>query len=431
MELYYTFSLLIVLSALFSYLNSRFLKLPSAIGIMLLAILTSIALVAIGKTYPEFYTPVSGIIASVDFPSVLMGAMLNFLLFAGAIHVSMHDLRKQRIPIIIFSTVGVILSTFIVGGLMLAIFQFLQLDVPFIQCLIFGALISPTDPLAVIAILRKAGIRKPIEIRIAGESLFNDGVAVLMFVILIQLAQGTTVDITFSHVAGLLVQEAGGGLLVGIILGYIGSLGIKKIYDYKVTVMITVAIVMGGYLITKFLHISSPLTMAAAGLVIGNYGKAKAMSAIDKDYLDKFWELIDEILNAMLFLIIGFELLLIPDLHQYWLIGCAGIVVVLIARFFSIWIPIRIVPNIGKFDKKTIAILVWGGLRGGVSVALALSLDKELNQSLFLSITYYVVVFSILVQGLSIGKFISMQRPSKRVPTATKVTTTTRPKKST
>jgi len=431
MELYYTFSLLIVLSALFSYLNSRFLKLPSAIGIMLLAILTSIALVAIGKTYPEFYTPVSGIIASVDFPSVLMGAMLNFLLFAGAIHVSLHDLRKQRIPIIIFSTVGVILSTFIVGGLMLAIFQFLQLDVPFIQCLIFGALISPTDPLAVIAILRKAGIRKPIEIRIAGESLFNDGVAVLMFVILIQLAQGTTVDITFSHVAGLLVQEAGGGLLVGVILGYIGSLGIKRIYDYKVTVMITVAIVMGGYLITKFLHISSPLTMAAAGLVIGNYGKAKAMSAIDKDYLDKFWELIDEILNAMLFLIIGFELLLIPDLHQYWLIGCAGIVVVLIARFFSIWIPIRIIPNIGKFDKKTIAILVWGGLRGGVSVALALSLDKELNQSLFLSITYYVVVFSILVQGLSIGKFISMQRPSKRVATTTKMTATTKTKKTT
>ena len=410
MELYYTLSLLIVLSALFSYLNSRYLKLPSAIGIMVLAILTSISVVAFGKTYPDLYTPLSNIIASVDFPAVLMGAMLNFLLFAGAIHVSMHDLRQQRIPIIIFSTLGVILSTALVGAMMHAVFIFMKMDIPFIHCLVFGALISPTDPLAVIAILKKAGIRKPIEIRIAGESLFNDGVAVLAFVILLQLAQGSAVDITFSNVAGLFVQEAGGGLLLGVILGYVGSNAIKRINDYKVTVLITVAIVMGGYLITRVLHISSPLTMAAAGLVIGNYGKATAMSTADKDYLDKFWELIDEILNAMLFLIIGFELLLIPDIKQYWLTGCISILVVLFARFLSIWLPIRFIPNIGRFDAKSITILVWGGLRGGVSVALALSLDDQLNQNLFLSITYYVVVFSIVIQGLSIGKLITMQK---------------------
>jgi CPA1 family monovalent cation:H+ antiporter len=382
---------------------------------MIIAMLTSISLVTIGKTYPEFHLPFANIIASVDFPEVLMGAMLNFLLFAGSIHVSMHDLRKQRVPIIIFSTLGVIISTLLVGALIFFAFMYLQMPIPFIQCLVFGALISPTDPLAAIAILRKAGIRKSLEVKVAGESLFNDGVSVLLFAVFLQLAQGAEVDITFAHIAGLFVQEAGGGLFIGIALGYTASYAIKRITDYNVTVMITVAMVMGGYLITQYLHISGPLTMVAAGLVIGNYGKATAMSRIDRDYLDKFWELIDEILNSMLFMIIGLELLLIPDIKQYWEIGCITIGIVLLSRFFSIWLPIRFIPNIGKFDKKTITVLVWGGLRGGVSVALALSLDKNLNQNLFLSITYYVVVFSIVIQGLTIGKLISFQKPARKI----------------
>jgi monovalent cation:H+ antiporter, CPA1 family len=413
MELYYSFSILVVLTAFFSFLNSRFLKLPSTIGIMILAMIMSIGLVFFGKMYPEYPLPLFDVIASVDFPSVLLGAMLNFLLFAGAIHIRMHDLRQQRIPIIIFSTLGVVISTVVVAGLMFGVFTLLEMSIPFIECLVFGALISPTDPLAAIAILRKAGIRKPLEIKIAGESLFNDGVGVLLFAIFMPLAMGDAIEITVIHIAGLFVQEAGGGLLVGLVLGYIGSQAIKRINDYKVTVMITVAIVMGGYLVTRYLHISGPLTMVAAGLVIGNYGKATAMSAHDKDYLDKFWEVIDEILNAMLFLIIGFELLLIPDIHQYWLIGCSGIAVVLLARFFSVWIPIRYVPNIGKFDRKTITVLVWCGLRGGVSVALALSLNETIHQNLFLSITYYVVVFSVVIQGLSIGKLMKVQKSMK------------------
>lgn len=414
MELYYSFSILIVLTALFSYLNVRFLKLPSAIGIMIIAMIASILLVVVGRTYPYLFTKFSALIESVDFSKVLMGAMLNFLLFAGAIHISLHDLRQQRIPIMIFSTIGIIISTFIVGALMFALFNLMQMDIPFIQCLVFGALISPTDPIAVISILRKAGIRKSLEIKVAGESLFNDGVAVVLFVVLLELARGGEVNITFIHISGLLIQEVGGGLIFGFLLGYIGSRAIKRISDYNVTVMITLAIVMGGYLITRYLHISGPLTMVAAGLVIGNYGKATAMSMADKDYLYKFWELIDEILNAMLFMIIGLELLLISDLTQYWLIGLITIAIVLIARFFSIWLPIRFVPNIGRFDKKTITILVWGGLRGGISVALALTLDKALNQDLFISITYYVVVFSIVVQGLTIGKLTEMQRANGR-----------------
>lgn len=409
MDLYYSFSVLIVLAAVFSYLNLRYLKLPSTIGVMIIAMVTSLSLVWLGRSHPRWSVEFANIIASVDFSEVLMGAMLNFLLFAGAIHISMHDLRKQRTPIMIFSTVGVILSTFIVGILLYYAFILLHMEVSFILCLLFGALISPTDPIAVIAILKKAGIRKSLEIKVAGESLFNDGVAVLLFAILLQLAKGDQVDITFINISGLFIQEAGGGLVVGLLLGYIGSQAIKGINSYNVTVIITLAIVMGGYLVTRYLHISSPLTMVAAGLVVGNYGKATAMSAMDKDYLDKFWELIDEILNAMLFLIIGFELLLIPELKQYWQIGCISIVIVLLARFFSIWLPIRVYPKIGNFDRKTITILVWGGLRGGVSVALALTIDDSLNKDLLLSITYYVVVFSIIVQGLTIGKLANFK----------------------
>lgn len=415
MELYYSFSVLIVLTAIFSYLNLRYLKLPSAIGIMLLAMIVSISLVIAGKSYPDMFTGFTDIIASVDFTEVLMGSMLNFLLFAGAIHISLHDLRKQRIPVMMFSTVGVIISTFIVGTILYFTFILLGVTIPFIECLVFGALISPTDPIAVIGILKKAGIRKSLEVKVAGESLFNDGVAVVLFAVLLQLARGSEVDLTFLHISGLFLQEAGGGVAMGLLLGYMASQGIKRINSYNVTVMITLAVVMGGYLVTRMLHISGPLTMVTAGLVIGNYGKAVAMSAADKDYLDKFWELIDEILNAMLFLIIGFELLLIPNLQQYWLIGPLTIVIVLLARFFSIWLPIKFVPNIGSFDARTITILVWGGLRGGVSVALALTIDDHLHHNLFLAITYYVVVFSIVVQGLTVGKLTQMQKASKRV----------------
>ncbi len=415
MELYYSLSVLIVLTAVFSYLNLRFLKLPSTIGVMLIAMIVSISLVVVGKSYPDMFAGFTDIVASVDFTEVLMGSMLNFLLFAGAIHISLHDLRKQRIPIMIFSTLGVIISTIVVGTLMYFTFIFLRTHIPFIECLVFGALISPTDPIAVIGILKKAGVRKSLEIKVAGESLFNDGVAVVLFAVLLQLAQGGDVDITFLHISGLFIQEAGGGLAVGLLLGYIASHGIKRINSYNVTVMITLAVVMGGYLITKYLHLSGPLTMVAAGLVIGNYGKAMAMSNSDRDYLDKFWELIDEILNAMLFLIIGFELLLIPDLQQYWLIGPIGILIVLLARFFSIWLPIKFIPKIGTFDGKTITILVWGGLRGGVSVALALTIDERLHHNLFLAITYYIVVFSIVAQGLTVGKLVQFQKRTGRV----------------
>lgn len=404
MELYYSFSILIVLSAVFAYINERYLKLPSTIGVMVIALLVSLGLILTDKIFPHIFLEFSSFISSVDFSEVLMGAMLNFLLFAGAIHIRLDDLKEQKAPVIVFSTVSVIISTFAVGFMLFYILQWLNMGIPLIQCLLFGALISPTDPIAVLGILKQAGVPKSLETKVAGESLFNDGIAVVVFIIMLQLAQGENVDLSFGSISWLLIKEALGGVTLGLLFGFAASRAIGKIDNYKIEVLITLAVVMGGHLVASSMHMSGPLAMVAAGLVVGNYGRKFALSEISKDYLDKFWELIDEILNAILFLIIGFELIVITNIGDYWLIGLISIAMVLLARLISIWLPVKIIPMKTKFDKATITILVWGGLRGGVSVALALSIDNNLNKELLLSITYYVVLFSILVQGLTIGK---------------------------
>lgn len=404
MELYYSFSILIVLSAIFSYINARFLRLPSSIGVMVIALLVSMGLIATGTMFPHTFDRISKLIGSIDLTEILMGAMLNFLLFAGAVHIHLEDLREQRIPIIVFSTISVVISTFAIGFMMFYAFPLVGLSIPLIQCLVLGALISPTDPIAVLGILKQAGVPKSLQTKIAGESLFNDGMAVVVFIVMLELARGTEIDTSFSAISLLLAKEAIGGFTLGLLLGFVGSKAINKVDSYNVHVLITLAIVMGGHLVAQALHMSGPLAMVAAGLVIGNYGKKLGgMSEISRDYLDKFWELIDEILNALLFLIIGFELLLIPDLKQYGVIGAISIAVVLFARFISIWIPVRIIPFRKRFGKQSLIILVWGGLRGGVSIALALSIDSHLNKDIILAVTYFIVLFSIIVQGLTVG----------------------------
>ena len=404
MELYYSFSVLIVLASFFSYLNLRYLKLPSTIGIMIIAMISSIVLVITGHLFPDTFTHFSTLLRDVDFTEVLMGAMLNFLLFAGAIHINLKDLREQRGPIVIFSTVSVVISTFVVGGIVFYTAPMLGLEMPFLYCLLFGALISPTDPIAVMGVLKEAKVKKSLETKVAGESLFNDGVAVVVFAVILQLTQSSDMDISFGNISWLLIKEAAGGFIVGALLGLGASNAMRKIDDYKVSVLITLSVVMGGYLIARAMHISGPLTMVAAGIVIGNYGKRTAMSATTKDYLNKFWELIDEILNAILFLFIGFELLIIPNITNYWVMGAISIVIVLFARFVSIYVPVKIIPFKNKFSSGTIKVLVWGGLRGGVSIALALSIDEGPHKPVILAITYFIVVFSIIVQGLSVGK---------------------------
>jgi len=403
MELYYSLSVLIVIASFFAYLNVRFLKLPSTIGVMVIAMAVSIFLVVFGNIFPDALSRFSSLVNGFNFTELLMGAMLNFLLFAGAIHINLKDLREQRTPIVVFSTVSVLISTFVVGTLVYYL-PIPGMDIPYIYCLLFGALISPTDPVAVLSILKGANVRKSLETKIAGESLFNDGVAVVVFAVLLQLAQGDSAQLTAPNVAWLLIKEAGGGFILGVLLGVIASRAMSKIDDYKVSVLITLSVVMGGYLIASTLHFSGPLTMVFAGLIIGNFKKKWTMSAITKDYLDKFWELNDEILNAILFLFIGMNLLLIKDLNSYWLPGLSCIAIVLFSRFISIWAPTKFIRFREKFSRGTIKLLVWGGLRGGVSIALALSIADGPYKSAIMAMTYFVVVFSIVIQGLTIGR---------------------------
>lgn len=412
MELYYSFSALIVLASIFSYLNYRFLKLPSTIGIMVIAIVVSIILVSFGETFlPRTFGHLHNLMSSIDFTEVLMGAMLNFLLFAGGIHINIDDLKEQFRPVLIFSTLGVVISTFVVGFGMFYILPFLGIHLPFIYCLLFGALISPTDPVAVLSILKQANVSKSLETKVAGESLFNDGMAVVVFTVVLQLAIGKEIDLGIENIGLLLLKEAGGGLLLGVVLGWVTSRLMREVDDYIISVLVTLSVVMGGYLIARQMHISGPLTMVAAGLFMGNFNVKFKMKSITQDYLIKFWELIDEILNAVLFLFIGFELLMIKDLRHFIVPGLVAIIIVLLARVISIWGPTKFMKR--TFSQQTVKVLIWGGIRGGVSIALAMSIPKNEYSEIILSITYCVVVFSIIVQGLTIAKVANPKKIAK------------------
>ncbi len=403
MSLYHTFSILIVLSALFAYINFRYLKLPPAIGLMLIALLTSVALFITGNLYPQILNDATLLIKSFDFSELLLGSMLSFMLFAGAIHVNIEDLRKEKIPVIMFSTFSVVISTFLVGTISYYLLPLFHLNVPYIHCLLFGSLISPTDPIAVLGILKDTKVPKALETKIGGESLFNDGVAVVIFITIWEAAKSPQLP-TFSEISLLFLREAGGGMILGFTVGWIGYKLMRSIDNYKVEVMITLAIVMGGYTLASVLHVSGPLAMVVAGILVGNHGKKYAMSDQTSEYISKFWELVDDILNALLFVLIGLELLIIEDISSYLWISGLMILVILIIRYISVLIPSLMIRFTDKFDKKTILVLTWGGLRGGISIALALSLTYDLNKDLWVSITYFVVAFSILVQGLTIGK---------------------------
>jgi len=307
----------------------------------------------------------------------------------------------------------VVISTFVVGFALYYILGFIlplvgiHVEISFIYCLLFGAIISPTDPVAVLSILKEARVSKSLETKITGEALFNDGVAIIAFSVIYNISQGTEqlVDITVVSISWLLIKEIFGALLVGIALGYIGFYAMKSVEDYKLSVLITISVVIGGYIISQTMGISGPLTMVSSGVLIGNASrKYSERKHLENGFLKTFWELIDEILNAILFLLIGFELILIPDLSDYWIPGLISIIVVLFARYISIKIPTLAIPFREKFSKGSFIILVWGGLRGGVSIALALSIGDTLHRNTIVAITYFVVVFSIVVQGLSIGR---------------------------
>lgn len=401
-------ALLISLAALFSYLNAKLIKLPTTIGLLLISLLMSVAIIASGKLGLGLEDSARHLLASIDFNQTLMHGMLSALLFAGALHVHLDELAKQKWVVAILASLGVITSTFMVGFAAYYLFALLGLQIPLIYCLLFGALISPTDPIAVIGILKTVGAPKALETKIAGESLFNDGVAVVVFLVLLGFAghghgEG---DVSVSAVLTLFAQEAIGGAVFGLVVGYIVYKMLESIDNYQVELLLTLALVLGGYALAMKLHISGPIAIVVAGLLIGNSGRRFAMSDKTRQNLDTFWELVDEVLNAILFVLIGLEILVLAYNPEYLWAGLIMVPVTLLARFISVGVPISLMKKRRAFTPRTIRILTWGGLRGGISIALALSLPAGVEREAILAITYIVVVFSILVQGLTVGKLV-------------------------
>ena len=407
MDLFTVIAILTTICALFAYVNFRYVKLPTTIGLMLIALLSSIAILIIGEFSPTVLEAIEGLVSQIDFPQVLLEVLLSFLLFAGALHTDMALMREQKWSILSFATIGVLISTFLIGALFYYILPFTGFAIPFIHCLLLGALISPTDPIAVLGILKQAKIPKNLEIVITGESLFNDGVGVVVFLTILEVAtMGETAEISPGEIALLFGQEVGGGLILGGVLGYVTYKMMKSIDHYQTEVLLSLALVMGGYALAASLHLSGPLAVVVAGLFIGNKGRSEAMSNQTVEYLDKFWELVDESLNALLFVLIGLEIVIIPYLDNYWLAGVLGIGIALFARFVSVYVPILALRRSVNFMPRTPLIMTWGGLRGGISIALALSLPAAMNKDIILSITYCIVIFAILVQGITLGPIV-------------------------
>jgi CPA1 family monovalent cation:H+ antiporter len=400
-------SLLITVSAVFAWINARTLKLPTTIGIMVISLLFSLVLVGMGKLgFGNAEAYARDIVAQVQFDEALLNGMLGFLLFAGALHINLDDLLERKWTIGLLASVGMISCMFLVGFGSWWLFRALGYELPFIYCLLFGSLISPTDPIAVMGILKTAGASRSLETKIAGESLFNDGIAIVVFLAIFGMAvNGDPFDA--GHVAVLFAQEALGGAAFGFVCGWVVLQMLKRVDNYQVEVLLTLALVSGGATAAAGLHLSAPIAVVIAGLMIGNHGRRDAMSNTTTQHLDTFWELIDEVLNALLFLLIGLEVMVLTIDANLWLTGIAMAVLVLLARLIAVAVPISILRKMKRdFHPHAVKILTWGGLRGGISVALALSIPAGPERDLIVAVTYVIVVLSILVQGLSIGTLV-------------------------
>ena len=395
-------SILIVLAAAFGAINYLFFKLPSAIGILVVSLLASLGIVVIDALLPDMgiEDTVRTTVTGVDFSQALLEGMLGLLLFAGALHVKLSDLQKQWSLILLMATLGVALSTLVFG-----IGAHLMFGLPLLVALVFGSLISPTDPVAVLGVLRAANLKKSLETKIAGESLFNDGVGYVVFLVLVGLAfpsdhgHGSGI----SDAAILFVQEAIGGAVIGLFLGWLVFRVMRQIDDYPLEVLLTLALAFGGYQLSVWLHVSAPIMAVCAGLLIGDIGAKHGMSAETRDYVDAFWKLIDEILNAVLFLMIGFEVFAVTFDFDVLITGVLSIGLALLARFAAVFIPVLLLQRRQEFSNGIVPIMTWGGLKGGISVALALSLPDSEWKPMILAATYVVVIFSIIVQGLTIA----------------------------
>ena len=392
------------ITALLTYVNHRFIGLPTTIGVMVISMLLSIGAIFLGFLgFDELIDYEVSLLDQLDFTEVLLDGMLSMLIFAGALHVNVSDLRRYKLPIGILACAGTLLSTVIIAGALYLVLPLLGFDLAFIWCLLFGALISPTDPIAVMGILQSAGAPKSIGTVIAGESLFNDGIGVVIFVILLGVLSSGDIPTTY-HVAHTLAVEAGGGIVFGLVLGGILYYLLKSIDSYQEEVLLTLAGVIGGYALASHWHLSGPLAMVMMGLMVGNHARSMAMSDKTRHYVDLFWELIDEILNAILFVLIGLEVVMIAFSSNLLVAGGLTILIALLARLIVVGITATTFNKQLELPAGAWKVLTWGGLRGGISVALVLQLPNGTERDILLALTYAVVVFSILIQGLSIGK---------------------------
>ena len=400
-------AIFIVITALLAYLNQRFVGLPTAIGVMVAALLLSLALLGLDTAGIDFglRRHQESLLRSIDFSTVLMQGMLSMLLFAGALHVDLSRLKAYRWQVGALAVGSTIVSTALVGVATWLVFPWLGVELPLLYCLLFGALISPTDPIAVMGVLKTAGAPEDLALVIVGESLFNDGVGVVVFSLLLGVAVSGVVPTAGDSVL-LLLREAGGGLMFGAALGYLAFRLLKSIDSYQVEVLLTLAVVTGGYALASRLHVSGPLAMVVCGVIVGNGGRAIAMSDLTRRYVDLFWELIDEILNAVLFVLIGMEVVLVSFSGRTFVAAAAAIVLTLSARALTVGVPVALMKRSFKLPRGAGWVLTWGGLRGGISVALALSLPPGPQRDIVLALTYCIVVFSILGQGLTLGRVI-------------------------
>lgn len=409
-DIYTLMSLILTSAVIVAYLNHRYIQLQPTIAIMLSSLLLSLCIIILGKLgYSEFQQQIAFMLAKMDFNHLLMNGMLSFLLFAGALNVNINDLRNCKWEIFTLATIGTIASTLLVGILCYYLLNALHIQISFIYCLLFGALISPTDPIAVLAMCKEVKAPRKLEINIAGESLFNDGVGIVLFLTIYQIAF-TTQTVTWENISFLFLQEAVGGILYGLGLGLVGYWLIKSIDDHKIEILLTLALATGGYALAQSIHVSGPLAMVVAGILIGNHGRRFSMSIKTRENLDNFWELVDEVLNALLFFLIGFELLIIKISPQE-LIACGiAIPLVLFVRFITVASPLSLFKLKQTYTPHFIKILTWGGLRGGLAVALALALPPSNYRNLILAMTYAVVIFSIAVQGTTIKPLIHLSK---------------------
>jgi CPA1 family monovalent cation:H+ antiporter len=408
---------LLALSAVFGYFNHKFLKLPHTIGLVVIALVASLVVIAADAFLPGVH---AGALAretleAVDFRNVLLNGFLSAMLFAGAVHVDLSELVRGRWAIGLLATVGVLISTVVTGALMWAAAPLFGVALPFIWALVFGALISPTDPIAVLAIMRRVRVPAALHAKISGESLLNDGVGVVVFTLLLAIAgvggEHMAGEIGASDVAALFAKEAGGGVVLGLLTGLIAYWLMRTLDEHNIEVMITLALVAGTYALALRLEVSGPLAVVVAGVLIGNHGARFAMSDNTREHVFQFWDLVDEILNSLLFLLIGLEVLELATMRESFGLAAAAIPIVLAARAISVAVPIGLLKFKETFDRGTVRILTWGGLRGGISVALALSLPVVVEKSLLLAATYAVVVFSILVQGLTVERLVKRIYP--------------------